>query len=159
MRTPRGNRNVRVTPSWLSGRSGESAIEYWTSRPRVSSCFRSSCDLFNKAFTHIADKIDTVYKDLTKGNNAPTGGVAYLSLEESDVSLISKDLPSYATIFLTFLRTHQPGTISERNQVSRNAAYETFPGYGTAVGGRKNHGCVGATIRHPYISAFTILRA
>jgi len=50
---------------------------------------RISCDLFNKAFTHIADKIDTVYKDLTKGNNAPTGGVAYLSLEDSDVSLTS----------------------------------------------------------------------
>lgn len=87
---------MRVTSSWPSGRSGESTIEYQTSRARFSPCFRSSCDLFNKAFTHIADKIDTVYKDLTKGNNAPTGGVAYLSLEDSDVSLISKELPSCA---------------------------------------------------------------
>jgi len=45
------------------------------------------CDLFNKAFNHIAEKIDTVYKDLTKGNNAPAGGVAYLSLEDSEVSI------------------------------------------------------------------------
>lgn len=44
------------------------------------------CDLFNKAFNHIAEKIDAVYKDLTKGNNSPDGGVAYLSLEDSDVS-------------------------------------------------------------------------
>ena len=44
-----------------------------------------SCDLFNKAYNHISERIDQVYKDLTKGKAAPMGGVAYLSLEDSEV--------------------------------------------------------------------------
>lgn len=46
---------------------------------------KERCDLFNKAYTHISDRIDEVYKDLTKGKAAPMGGVAYLSLEDSEV--------------------------------------------------------------------------
>lgn len=46
---------------------------------------RRRCDLFNKAYNHIADRIDQVYKDLTKGKAAPMGGVAYLSLEDTEV--------------------------------------------------------------------------
>ncbi|KAM6496344.1 condensin complex subunit SMC1 [Amanita muscaria] len=42
------------------------------------------CDLFNKAYNHISDKIDQVYKDLTKGKASPLGGVAYLSLEDNE---------------------------------------------------------------------------
>ncbi|ESK86076.1 cohesin complex subunit psm1 [Moniliophthora roreri MCA 2997] len=41
-------------------------------------------DLFKTAYEHIAAQIDTVYKDLTKGKAAPMGGVAYLSLDDSD---------------------------------------------------------------------------
>lgn len=47
------------------------------------------CDLFKKAFEHIADRIDGVYKDLTKGKAAPMGGVAYLSLEDSEEPYLS----------------------------------------------------------------------
>ena len=43
------------------------------------------CELFNKAYNHISDRIDQVYKDLTKGKASPMGGVAYLSLEDSEV--------------------------------------------------------------------------
>ncbi|KAL5505056.1 SMC1_3 [Sanghuangporus vaninii] len=42
------------------------------------------CDLFNKVFTHISERIDQIYKDLTKGKAAPMGGVAYLSLEDNE---------------------------------------------------------------------------
>ncbi|KAF9479327.1 condensin complex subunit SMC1 [Pholiota conissans] len=42
------------------------------------------CDLFNQAYNHISDNIDEVYKKLTKGKAAPMGGVAYLSLEDSE---------------------------------------------------------------------------
>jgi hypothetical protein len=41
--------------------------------------------LFNKAYNHISERIDQVYKDLTKGKAAPMGGVAYLSLEDNEV--------------------------------------------------------------------------
>lgn len=54
----------------------------------IQSCSRTlyySCDLFNKAYNHISEHIDQVYKDLTKGKAAPMGGVAYLSLEDSEV--------------------------------------------------------------------------
>ena len=43
------------------------------------------CELFNKAYNHISDRIDEVYKELTKGKASPMGGVAYLSLEDSEV--------------------------------------------------------------------------
>jgi structural maintenance of chromosome 1 len=43
------------------------------------------CELFNKAYNHISDHIDEVYKELTKGKASPMGGVAYLSLEDSEV--------------------------------------------------------------------------
>ncbi|KAG8907644.1 Structural maintenance of chromosomes protein 1 [Tulasnella sp. 403] len=46
-------------------------------------------DRFNKAYQHISDRIDAVYKDLTKGPNAPLGGVAYLSLEDSEEPYLS----------------------------------------------------------------------
>lgn len=52
------------------------------------------CDLFNKAYNHISDRIDQVYKDLTKGKAAPMGGVAYLSLEDSEVG----HWPTYSDI-------------------------------------------------------------
>ena len=45
------------------------------------------CDMFNKAYTHISERIDEVYKDLTKGKASPMGGVAYLSLEDSEVGI------------------------------------------------------------------------
>ncbi|KAI7850377.1 RecF/RecN/SMC N terminal domain-containing protein [Circinella umbellata] len=39
---------------------------------------------FYDAYSHISERIDEIYKDLTKNNNFPTGGTAYLSLEDSD---------------------------------------------------------------------------
>ncbi|KAI7867501.1 RecF/RecN/SMC [Spinellus fusiger] len=39
---------------------------------------------FYDAFSHISEKIDRVYKDLTKSATFPLGGTAYLSLEDSD---------------------------------------------------------------------------
>jgi structural maintenance of chromosome 1 len=48
------------------------------------------CELFNKAFSHMSGCIDKVYKDLTKGKAFPMGGVAYLSLEDDDVSRLRR---------------------------------------------------------------------
>ncbi|KAJ9093054.1 hypothetical protein QFC21_006547 [Naganishia friedmannii] len=50
---------------------------------------KKRCDLFNKAFNHIAERIDEVYKELTKGKASPVGGVAYLSLEDSEEPYLS----------------------------------------------------------------------
>ncbi|KAG8915652.1 Structural maintenance of chromosomes protein 1 [Tulasnella sp. 408] len=50
-------------------------------RVRKERCYR-----FNKAFTHISERMDKVYKDLTKGKHSPMGGIAYLSLEDSEVN-------------------------------------------------------------------------
>jgi len=41
-------------------------------------------ELFDKAFTHISEQIDTVYKDLTRSATFPLGGQAYLDIEDSD---------------------------------------------------------------------------
>lgn len=40
--------------------------------------------LFYDAFSHISEKIDKVYKDLTKNATFTLGGTAYLMLEDSD---------------------------------------------------------------------------
>ncbi|KAF7302129.1 Structural maintenance of chromosomes protein [Mycena indigotica] len=55
-----------------------------TARDDFTDIKRRRCELFNKAYNHISDRIDQVYKDLTKGKAAPMGGVAYLSLEDSE---------------------------------------------------------------------------
>lgn len=54
------------------------------------------CDMFNKAYTHISERIDEVYKDLTKGKASPMGGVAYLSLEDSEVGIEHFRLAKYS---------------------------------------------------------------
>lgn len=41
-------------------------------------------DRFLRAYEHIAARIDSVYKELTRSKAAPMGGVAYLSLEDTD---------------------------------------------------------------------------
>ena len=41
-------------------------------------------ELFNKAFSHISDQIDAVYKDLTRGVASHMGGQAYLDTEDGD---------------------------------------------------------------------------
>lgn len=41
-------------------------------------------ELFMQAFDHISNSIDAVYKELTMSRANPTGGTAYLSLEDED---------------------------------------------------------------------------
>ncbi|KAI0808015.1 condensin complex subunit SMC1 [Fomes fomentarius] len=55
-----------------------------TARDQFNEIKRRRCEMFNKAYNHISERIDQVYKDLTKGKMAPTGGVAYLTLEDSE---------------------------------------------------------------------------
>jgi chromosome segregation ATPase len=38
-----------------------------------------------EAFEHIRNKIDQIYKELTRSENFKQGGSAYLTLEDSDV--------------------------------------------------------------------------
>ncbi|KAB8077535.1 RecF/RecN/SMC [Aspergillus leporis] len=45
---------------------------------------RKRSELFNKAFTHISEQIQPIYRDLTKSSNYPLGGQAYLDIEDSD---------------------------------------------------------------------------
>ncbi|RPD71420.1 condensin complex subunit SMC1 [Lentinus tigrinus ALCF2SS1-7] len=55
-----------------------------TAREHFNELKKQRCDMFNKAYNHISERIDQVYKDLTKGKMAPAGGVAYLTLEDSE---------------------------------------------------------------------------
>lgn len=56
-----------------------------TAREEFSLIKRQRTELFMRAYTHIANRIDGVYKELTRSRTAPMGGVAYLSVEDSDV--------------------------------------------------------------------------
>lgn len=55
-----------------------------TARDQFNDVKRRRYELFTDAYNYIADRIDPVYKELTKGKSAPMGGVAYLSLEDSE---------------------------------------------------------------------------
>jgi structural maintenance of chromosome 1 len=41
-------------------------------------------EIFNAAYSHISEKIDQIYKDLTKSKSMPAGGTAYLTLDNSE---------------------------------------------------------------------------
>jgi hypothetical protein len=43
---------------------------------------------FTEAFTHIESQIDQIYKNLTRSAAFPLGGTAYLSVENTEVSLV-----------------------------------------------------------------------
>ncbi|TFK46460.1 RecF/RecN/SMC protein [Heliocybe sulcata] len=62
----------------------KSRKESKNARDQFNDVKKRRCDLFNRAYNHISERIDQVYKDLTKGKAAPMGGVAYLSLEDSE---------------------------------------------------------------------------
>lgn len=55
-----------------------------SAKDSFASVRRKRTDLFNRAYQHISEHIDIVYKELTKGKASPMGGVAYLSLEDSE---------------------------------------------------------------------------
>lgn len=90
-----------------------------------------------KAYSHVSDRIDSVYKDLTRGKASPMGGVAYLSLEDSEVSGRSTPVILFSFRFWTGL-TRPIGALRCRHQVSCYAADETVPGYGAVVWGRED---------------------
>ncbi|GAA5978729.1 hypothetical protein JCM11641_006157 [Rhodosporidiobolus odoratus] len=68
----------------IDGEFEKARKETGTAKEAFNAVKKKRCDLFNKAFKHIEDRIDEVYKDLTKGKASPQGGVAYLSLEEPE---------------------------------------------------------------------------
>ncbi|BGP16097.1 hypothetical protein JCM10213_007524 [Rhodosporidiobolus nylandii] len=68
----------------IDGEFDEAREATKTAKDAFNAVKKKRCDLFNKAFKHIEDRIDEVYKDLTKGKASPQGGVAYLSLEEPE---------------------------------------------------------------------------
>jgi structural maintenance of chromosome 1 len=47
---------------------------------------KKRCDLFYKAYNHMSGCIDKVYKELTRDKHHVQGGVAFLSLEDAEVS-------------------------------------------------------------------------
>jgi hypothetical protein len=98
---------------------------FFHGRNPKSNLFPRRTELFNKAYNHISERIDQVYKDLTKGKAAPMGGVAYLSLEDNEVwtclVFVSLIIP------FPFL-----GAICRRYQVPCHAPHETIPGHGAA---------------------------
>jgi structural maintenance of chromosome 1 len=100
------------------------------------------CDLFNKAYNHISDRIDQVYKELTKGKAAPMGGVAYLSLEDSEVRFT---LVNFVLVFCLY----DVGTVQWGYQIPCHATDEAFPRYGTTLWRRKDGGSSGAALCYP----------
>ncbi|KAK9237229.1 RecF/RecN/SMC [Lipomyces kononenkoae] len=54
------------------------------SKDAFNSIKEKRLELFNKAYTHISEQIDKIYKELTKSKSFPLGGTAYLTVEDQD---------------------------------------------------------------------------
>ncbi|TFY79840.1 hypothetical protein EWM64_g4174 [Hericium alpestre] len=93
-------------------------------------------DLFINAYNHISERIDQVYKDLTKGKAAPMGGVAYLSLEDNEACPFNFNCYTTKQFANKFIK----GTR-----------------HGTTVWWRENSRSVGTLIRHSQPSPFFVL--
>lgn len=116
------------------------------------SCSRT--DLFNKAYTHISDRIDGVYKSLTKGNAAPMGGVAYLNLEDTEVSRSPSLIrPNVIANRLSCIPPpfSLAGALLGWRQVPRHAADEALSRHGPAVGRRADGSGASPATRHPQV--------
>ncbi|KAL7748281.1 Structural maintenance of chromosomes protein 1 [Sorochytrium milnesiophthora] len=55
-----------------------------TAKERFNAVRDERIQRFTKAFTHISEVIDGIYKELTRSTNFPLGGTAYLSLENEE---------------------------------------------------------------------------
>ena len=83
------------------------------------------------------------------------GGVAYLSLEDSEVCLTFYDeLDLLQIVDLFIYPTPILGAVQWWDQISRNATYETVPRYGTTLGRRKNSGGACSSLCYPQVSNF-----
>ncbi|KAI0854366.1 P-loop containing nucleoside triphosphate hydrolase protein [Daldinia vernicosa] len=60
----------------------ESKAAYEAAKEAFDEVKAKRFELFNKAFTHIREQIEHVYKDLTRSEQYPLGGQAYLDIEE-----------------------------------------------------------------------------
>lgn len=85
--------NMRATEhmSELQARIGEMEREGEATRERARKAVshfedvkQKRQDRFSNCFVHVADKINEVYRELTKSATYPMGGTAYLSLEQQD---------------------------------------------------------------------------
>ncbi|KAJ1648792.1 Structural maintenance of chromosomes protein 1 [Dispira simplex] len=62
----------------------EARQEAKAAKERFNAIKQKRYDRFYRAYSHIAEKIDQIYKDLTKSTTFPLGGTAYLSLEDGE---------------------------------------------------------------------------
>lgn len=85
--------NMRATEhmSELQAKLGEMDREAETARERARNAVSTFEDVkqkrqdrFSNCFVHVAEKINEVYRQLTKSATYPMGGTAYLSLEQQD---------------------------------------------------------------------------
>ena len=104
---------------------------------------KKRCDLFNKAYSHMSDHIDKIYKNLTKSKAFPDGGVAFLSLEDADVR------PTHEQ----GLDAHTAGTVPQWGAIQCHAAWQAIRRNGAALWGREDYGGVGTTVQHSQASA------
>ncbi|KAK7207216.1 putative cohesin complex subunit [Myxozyma melibiosi] len=75
----------------IEGRLAETEAEFVKARKdakeakdRFNAVKEKRLDLFNRAYTHISEQIDKIYKELTKSRSFPLGGTAYLTVEDQD---------------------------------------------------------------------------
>ncbi|KAI5919113.1 P-loop containing nucleoside triphosphate hydrolase protein [Camillea tinctor] len=60
----------------------DSKVSYKEAKDKFDKVKALRFELFNKAFSHIQEQISQVYKDLTRSEQYPLGGQAYLDIEE-----------------------------------------------------------------------------
>ncbi|KIW96762.1 uncharacterized protein Z519_02153 [Cladophialophora bantiana CBS 173.52] len=62
----------------------ESRDKYTDLKAKFEDAMKKRNELFNKAFSHISEQIEPIYSNLTKSDEFPAGGRAYLTADEQE---------------------------------------------------------------------------
>ena len=101
MSSPSGHKEEKLTFRLKDVQSGlteaeeeadETRKESRRARDEFLELKKKRCDLFYKAYNHMSGCIDKVYKELTRDKHHVQGGVAFLSLEDAEVSSLVRVL-------------------------------------------------------------------
>ena len=85
-------------------------------------------DLFNKAFTHISEQIQPIYKDLTREEKLPMGGQAYVNTRHC--KFVRLTWPSFTVILTSKTLTNPTSPASSTTLCPHSNAsvtWSTFP--------------------------------
>ena len=112
----------------------ESRSSYRELKANFEDIMEQRNELFNKAFSHISEQIEPIYSNLTKSDEFPAGGRAYLTADEGRAVPCGCQLPYHAS-------------------------HQALSRHGAPLRRGEDYGCTCTALCDPQLSTKSILRA